>query len=412
MKLLIIMGWRNVWRNRRRSIMTILAVVFATFFTLMQRGLATGTWEFNIQNSLEMFSGYLQVQRTGYQDNPSLTKSIPYPSTLRSILLQTEGVEGFAPRIVADGLISFRDRAVGSMLLGVDPPSEVRVSRFLRRVVEGRFFEAGSPDEMVVGSTLLSNLGASVGDTIVVLAQGYDGVLGNLRFRIVGSVRMGVREFDAGTVLMDLSAAQELLAMFERVSIVAVKIGDLDQLEDIRGRLSEGIRTAGLAQTAVLTWPEVMPDLAQAMAFDRIGDYFFMGILILIVTFGILNTVLMSVTERFREFGVTLAVGMQSFRLVGLVMIETAFLVFIGVFAGALAGYGVNVYFHAHPIIFTGQFEELYAQYGFLPQMVASSELWIVGQVAGTMLVIAALSVIYPLFRVARLEPLKGIRHT
>lgn len=412
MKLLITLAWRNIWRNRRRSILTILAVVFASFLALVQRGIATGTWEFNVRNTVEMFSGYLQVQREGYQASPSLAKSIPYPATLRSILLQTDGIGAFAPRIMADGLVSFRDRATGTMLLGLDAGSENLVSRFHRRVIEGRYFETGSIDEIVVGSTLLSNLRARVGDTLVVLAQGYDGVLGNLRFRIVGSVRMGVRAFDAGTVLMDVAAAQELLAMTGRVSVVAIAIDDLDQIEDIRGRLMSGIGTAGIQKTAVLSWDEVMPDLSQAMAFDRIGDYFFMGILILIVTFGILNTVLMSVTERFREFGVSLAVGMHPVRLVVLVFVECVFLIAIGIAIGTSLGYGLNTYFKAHPIVFTGEFEELYAQYGFLPQIVASTDLWIVGQVASIMFTVAALSIVYPLYRVARLEPLKGIRHT
>lgn len=412
MRLLVTLAWRNIWRNRRRTVLTILAVVFASFLSLLQRGLATGTWEINVRNTVEMFAGYLQVQRTGYQDNPSLSKSVAYPATLRSILLQTEGISGFAPRIQADGLVSFRDRSSGVLMLGLDPEAEQQVSRFHRRITEGRHLAPGATDEVVLGSTLLANLGARVGDTIVVLAQGFDGVLGNLKFRVVGSVRMGVQTFDAGTILMSVVAAQELLAMEGRVSVIAIAIEDLALLEDVRARLERGVAEASIANTTVLTWSEVMPDLAQAMAFDRIGDYFFMVVLIVIVTFGILNTVLMSVTERFREFGVTLAVGMKPSQLVVQVLVESFYMITIGIVTGTSLGYAVNAYVKAHPIIFTGDFEEIYAQYGFLPQMVGSTEWWVLGQVVAVIVAASLLSLIYPLYRVARLEPLKGIRHT
>lgn len=412
MKLLLILAWRNIWRNRRRSLLTILAVVFASFLSLLQRGLATGTWEFNVRNTVEMFAGYLQVQRTGYQDNPSLSKSLAYPATLRSILRQTDGVAGFAPRIQADGLVSFRDRSSGIMMFGLEPEAEQHVSRFHRRVVEGHYLTSDADDEIVVGSTLLANLGARVGDTLVMLAQGYDGVLGNLKFRVVGAIRMGVPSFDASSVLMTLGAAQELLAMEGRVSLVAVSIDDLDELARVRDRLQGGITAAAIASASVLTWDEVMPDLAQAMAFDRIGDYFFMFVLIIIITFGILNTVLMSVTERFREFGVTLAVGMRPRQLVVQVFVESLYMIAIGILTGATLGYAVNAYVEAHPIVFTGEFEQIYAQYGFLPQMVGTTEWWVLGQVVAIIAVVSFLSLLYPLYRVARLEPLKGIRHT
>lgn len=412
MKLLLKLAWRNIGRNIRRSILTVLAVVFATFLTVAFRGLAIGTWEFNVRNSVEMFSGYLQVQRDGYQANPSLAKSLRYPGSIRPILLQEPKVTAFAPRIVADGLVSFRDHSNGAMILGIEPSSEHSVSRFQKRVVEGRFFSPGSPDEVVIGSTLLGNLQAAVGDTLVILAQGFDGVLGNLLFRVTGAIRMGVSEFDGATVLMDLSAAQELLAMNERVSIVALAVKDLDGLEEIRDRLAAGFNEEGLTGASVLTWEEVMPDLSQAMAFDETGDWIFLVILIIIVTFGILNTVLMSVTERFREFGVTLAVGMQSGRLVILVVLESLFLTLIGIALGATLGQILNTYIANNPIMFTGDYQAMYEQYGFLPQLVSSNAFEIVATVALVILGVSLLAILYPIYRVARLEPLKGIRHT
>lgn len=412
MKLLLTLGWRNIWRNKRRTVLTVLAVVFATFLTIVMRGIGSGTWEYNVKNTVEMFSGYLQIQREGYQDTPSLTKSFAFPGKVEAILKSEPEITGYAPRIIADGLLSFRDNSAGAVIFGVQPEKEERISRFRQRVNEGRFFASGSEDEIVLGYKLLQNLKASTGDTLVVLAQGFDGVLGNLRFRIVGTIKLGSPEFDAMAAFMDLSAAQELLAMDGRVNVVALSVANFNRLSRAQQSLSQHLREAGLFNLVVLPWDEVMVDLKQAMEFDRITDIFFLGILIVIVTFGILNTVLMSVTERFREFGVTLAIGMQPRNLVWLVFIETTFIAIIGIIIGGLIGYAANAYFTINPIQLTGDYAALYEEYGFIPLIIATRDLDIPLTIAFSMLIISFLSCMYPAYRVSRLEPLKGIRHT
>jgi putative ABC transport system permease protein len=412
LKLLLKLGWRNIWRNKRRTILTVLAVVFATFLTIVMRGIGAGTWEYNVKNTVEMFSGYLQIQREGYQDTPSLTKSFAYPGKVEAILKAESVITGYAPRILADGLLSFKDNSAGTAIFGVQPEREERISRFRQRVNEGRFFEAGSEDEIVLGYKLLENLKAQIGDTLVVLAQGFDGVLGNLLFRVVGTVKLGSPEFDGMAAFIDLSAAQELLAMEGRVNVVALSVADFQRLSRAQQSLTRSLHEAELVNLVVLPWDEVMVDLKQAMEFDRITDIFFLGILIVIVTFGILNTILMSVTERFREFGVTLAIGMQPRNLVWLVFIETTFIAVIGIIIGGLIGHGLNWYFTINPIQLTGDYAALYEEYGFIPLIIATRDLDIPLTIALSMLIISFLSCIYPAYRVSRLEPLKGIRYT
>jgi len=410
--LLLKLGWRNVWRNKRRSILTILAITFATFFTVVMRGLGIGVWEYNVQNTVELFSGYLQVQRSGYQDNPSLNKSFPFPGSIEEIVRAEEGIKGYAPRILADGLISYRENSSGAAIFGIDPNKERQGFRFHQRLNGGRFFESHSRDEVVLGYKLLDNLKARVGDTLVILAQGRDGVMGNLRFRISGTMKLGSPEFDAMAAFMHLNAAQELLAMEGRVNVVAVSVVDLKAVDKAVEHLAGSLQRAQLDNLAVLPWKEVLPELKQAMDFDKIGDWIFLWTLIIIVTFGILNAVLMSVTERFREFGVSLAIGMQPKKLVTLVFLETSVLALIGIVTGCITGQLLNMYLETHPITFTGEFAQIYEEYGFLPQIVAASRITIVLTVAGLMLLIALLSCLYPAYRVSKLEPLKGIRYT
>ena len=384
MKLLLKLAWRNIWRNKRRSILTIVAITFATFLTIVARGIGIGTWEFNLRNTVDLFSGYLQVQRAGYQENPSLSKSFIYPGKIEAIVNSEPLVTGYAPRILADGLISFKDNSTGTAILGIDAKAEKHF-RFQERIREGRMFQDGDIHEVVLGYRLLTNLKASIGDTMVILAQGYDGVMGNLKFRVSGTMKLGVPEFDQMAVLMDLRAGQELLAMEGRISIVALSVAELRDIGEVQEDIGNSLNDNGLDQLVILAWDEVLPELKQAMEFDRIGDWIFLWILIIIVTFGILNTVLMSVTERFREFGVTLAIGLQPRKLVALVFLETTFLALVGIAVGSVIGQGLNVYFSLNPIVLSGEFAAFYEEYGFLPQIVATGRITVMLTVAGSL---------------------------
>lgn len=228
MKLLVALSWRNIWRNKRRSLLTVAAVTFAAFLLVVFRGVAIGTWEYSLKNTVSLSSGFLQIQRHGYRDNPSLNKSYRFPGNVESVVGSNPGVAGYAPRITADGLVSCRTNSSGTAILGIDPRSEQNVSRFHQRIREGRMVNPNHPGEVVVGYKLLANLKARVGDSLVVLAQGYDGVMGNQRYRAVGTLRMGVPAFDASSVVMNLESAQQLLAMEGRVNVVAIATDEFE----------------------------------------------------------------------------------------------------------------------------------------------------------------------------------------
>ncbi|RMH75818.1 MAG: ABC transporter permease, partial [Calditrichaeota bacterium] len=297
----------------------------------------------------------------------------------------------------------------GVMIFGIDPAREQKVAKIFRKVDQGRFFAADTTAEIVVGYKLLDNLQAHIGDTVVVLSQGYDGSLGNLKFRIVGSVKTGFPEMDGAVVLMGLSTAQDLLTLYGRVSLIAISLKSLDDVFPVQRRLNARLPDPALV---VLNWQEIMPDLAQAIELDNVSGFIFSALLVLIVGFGIMNTVLMSVTERFREFGVSLAIGMPNRMLVYLIFLETACLAVIGLVLGNLMGAAINLYIVHHPIVFTGEFAQLYQEYGFLPRL--ESTLKPIIFISATLVtgLIALLACLYPAYRVFKLEPLRGIRYT
>ncbi|HKJ82017.1 MAG TPA: FtsX-like permease family protein [Ignavibacteriaceae bacterium] len=409
MKLLIKLAWRNVWRNKRRSILTLAAVTFAVFMAIGMRGIQLGTYALNIKSAVELFSGYLQVQAKGYIDTPKLSLCFKEDDNLSEVLNNTKGIDGYSKRVYADGLISFKENSRGVAIFGIEPQKEKKVTTFVENIDEGKFFSTDSSKEIVVGTQLLKNLGVKIGDEIVILAQGYDGSLGNQKYKIAGTVRLGVQEFNSTVVFMGLKTAQSLLAMGNNINVIAIKAKNINNLVEIENKLSTKITDNNLT---VLPWNKVNPELQQAIQLDNVSGILFLGILIVIVAFGILNTVLMSVTERFREFGVILSIGMPQRKLTYVVYLETIFLAIIGLVFGNILGYFINYYLILHPIVFGGEIKKLYELYHFLPELRSSLQVSIFTNVSLSIIGISILSCLYPAYKVYKLEPLKGIRQT
>ncbi len=409
MKLLFRLAWRNLWRNKRRSLITITAVSFAVMLSIAMRGLQLGTYDVNIRHAVELYSGYLQIQKTGYQQNPSLQKSFRFDPAVQKIIEQQPEITAYAPRVVSDGLVSFQDNSLGAAIIGIDIEKEKSVTTFLNKINNGRVFSSDSAAEIVVGEKLLRNLNAKLGDRVVVLSQGFDGSLGNLKFTIVGTLKTGSADYDVAAVLMGLSAAQDLLTMYGRINLIALSLANFHSLPEVKAALQQKLSRADLA---VLDWKELMPDLYQAIELDNVSGILFLAILVVVVAFGIMNTILMSVTERFREFGVSLSIGMPQGKLVLLVFLETVFIALIGIALGNLLAAGINYYIVQHPIVLSGDFADLYAEYGFLPRLESTLQPGVFINSTVTIFVVSLITAIYPIYKVYRLEPLKGISYT
>lgn len=255
----------------------------------------------------------------------------------------------------------------------------------------------------------MDNLNAKIGDEVILLSQGYDGTLGNQKFKITGTVKIGARELESTVTFMGLKTSQSLLGMGPRISVIAIKAEDIERLKGIKDSLTRNVNNPNLS---VLLWNEVSPEMQQQINLSNIRGILFNGILIVIVAFGILNTVLMSVTERFKEFGVVLSIGMPQLKLTYIIYIETFFITIIGLLLGNIIGFAVNYYFVIHPIVFGGELKKLYEMYHYLPLAQSSVQFSIFLNVSLSIIIISLLACVYPAYKVYKLEPLKGIRHT
>lgn len=415
MKLLVSIAWRSLWRNHRRSILVIAAITFAASLTMIKMNVDNGTIMEAIEDAARLSTGFIQIQKPGYVENPTLQKSFAFSPALKNLIEKHPLITGSSPRIQADGLLSYKEHSIGTMIMGISPASEESITDFQNKVLAGHFLTSntaqhGGAPEIVVGYRLLENLKASIGDSVVVLCQGFDGVLSNMFARIVGTFRTGSDEFDRMGAFMKLTDLQPFLSMDDGVNAIAISVGKMQDVPKVTAELNSILQPAGLI---AVPWQTLMPQMEQTYEFKQSGDMVFMLILLVVVGFGILNAVLMSVTERFREYGVALSLGMRPEKLSVTVAIETFFMIMIGIFAGNLVGVGISYYLSVHPILVGGNLAKIYEQYGFnVPTITAYASMRTSIIASSAILMISFASTFYPLWRVLRLEPLKGIRYT
>ncbi len=408
MKLLLTMAWRGLWRNKRRTIITISAVAFATFLTLISKAMNDGTYLTNIKFAVDSYTGYIQINQKGYIDNPTLKKSF-YPSeNLKSVIKSTPYLKSYTQRVVGDGLIAHKSNTFGVMILGIDPVYEKTVSKISNKIKEGNFINNYTKNDIVVGAKLLEKLEAELGDSIVVLVSCYDGSMGDIKLRIGGIMKSGQVETDAGIMYMHIETAQNLFALDGRISSIVISLNDFDKISIAKDYLEKNVRN----ELEISDWTKIMPELKQTMDMDSVNSLIFLGILIVIVGFGILNTILMSVTERFREFGVILALGARNIKIIWVVIFETIGISFIGLLIGLVLGAALNYYVYFNPIAITGIMADMYADLGFIPAIYTTVSFDIYTYTISYILIVCFLAMVYPVYKISRLEPLKGIRFT
>jgi putative ABC transport system permease protein len=408
MKILIKLAWRNIWRNWRRSLITITAIVFAVILSVLMRGMQHGTYQANIKMSVELFTGYLQLQRQGYNENPSLRKTFK-PSDELINLLNHPKVKSYSKRVYSGGLVSTKTNTSGALIFAIDPRTEKSVSNFYTKIKEGNFIDDANHFDVVVGSKMMKNLGLNLGDSVVILTSGYDGSMGNHKFRICGSFSMGFSEFDGMAIFMHIRGADELISLDGRISSIVVSLDDINSINTVKSDLNTKFGDLGFT---LLDWTDLMPDMKQLIELDDISGIIYLGILMLVVAFGILNTVLMSVTERFREFGVMIALGTKQSELVKVLFIEVVLLLLISLGVGIGISYLLNYIFYLNPISLSGEFAQIYEEYGFIPQIETTMDSFIFTSTALSVMIMSAFAFIYPAYRVYKLEALKGIRYT
>jgi ABC-type lipoprotein release transport system permease subunit len=410
---------------------TVASVFFAVFFALIMRSIQLGSYDYMYKTAIESYSGYLQVQQEEWWDNKTVNNVFRYTGTMEEQLLQDPNVEGTVPRFESFALAAFGPTTKGVMVMGIDPERENMLSQVsdkkvqyrltpdavqkirndatlpkkTRKIVEkfenysytskSRFLKdltldpekdsdllprlatyagfengdirSGEPG-IWIGDRLSKYLEISKGDTLVLMGQGYHGTTAAGKYEVKGIIRQPAPDIDNKIVYLPVDITQQLYnapGMLTSVALHLEETGD-DNVEETAARLAEKIP----GNTRMVDWKEMNDVMIQQMEADNISGMFMIGILYLVIAFGIFGTVLMMTAERRREFGVLVAIGMQKKKLASVITWEMMLIGLMGVAVGSIVCIPIILYGVNNPIIFKGELAHMMEQYDFEPKLV------------------------------------------
>ena len=397
-------AFRNIFRQKRRTILTALAMIVGFTLLSLTIGLSDGAYG----NIIAMFTrnriGHIQVHREGYLDKPSLYKTINNASAIGETIQSTAGVEAWTPRVYAAGLGSVGEKSTGVQVVGVDVARETQATRFDEKIVEGRTLEEMPTHEAVIGTGLAKLLSAKIESEIVILSQGADGSIANDIYKIVGIAESGDDVTDRVACYLHIKDAQELFVLGGRVHEIVVIVSNINRVAKVTDAIQANLNDTTLD---VAPWQEVAKSFYRAMRTDQQGDSISRLVIMLIVAIGVLNTVLMSVLERTREYGVLKAVGTKPAQIFWLVVSEVVIIALASICVGALLGSLANYLFSIYGITYP---EEITYGGMKLKTLYAEVNLRSLYIPAITVMLSAAIVSLFPAIKAARIMPAKAMR--
>jgi ABC-type lipoprotein release transport system permease subunit len=405
MKTYLLLAWRNLWRNKRRTLIAAASVFFAVLLALVMRSMQEGSYDYMIEASVSMYTGYIQIHKDEYWDKRSIDKSMELSDKIVKEISEIENVTLVTPRLESFSLISFGNATKVASIIGIDPEQENRMTRLKAKLIKGSYLTINSKG-LLISEGLARLLKADVGDSVVIYGQGYHGVTAADRIPIEGIVKFTLPELNKSMVYLSLKYAQWLYSAPGRITTLSVMINHSDDLKDVYDKV-DGMFDD---KYEVMTWSEMMPELVQSIEIDNVSGIIMLGILYVIIGFGIFGTVMMMTAERTREFGILISVGMKKWRLSLVSFLESVFLSFIGVAAGVIVTTPVLYYLNQNPILLTGELAEMILSFGLEPILPFRFAPNIFIDQFLTVLVIAMISSLYPVGFIKRLKPVEAIR--
>ncbi|HET7180110.1 MAG TPA: FtsX-like permease family protein [Chryseosolibacter sp.] len=400
------LAWRNVWRNKRRTIITVSSIFFAVLLALFMRSLQKGSYENMIRNAVELYSGYIQIHAKGYWKDKSINKLLEVTDTLRNTIASTPHVNYFISRLETFALAASEDLSKGAVVIGTSPVEEDRMTKLSDKVVSGQYF-SDTTDGVLVAEGLANYLKLTLGDTVVMIGQGYHGANAVDQYPIIGIVRFTNPQANNNAIYAPLSLLQQFAGAPGLSSALVISIDDLKEQDQVKAHLLSALGDG----YEVMDWQEMQPELVQAIQSDNAGGVILLSILYMIIAFGIFGTVMMMSMERRKEFGVMVAVGMQKNALSRLVMLETCIIGFLGLAISLGMGILLLLYMFHHPIPLTGNAAVAMTNMGIEPLMRFSLDPGIFSSQILAIFVIVCICLLYPLWTISRLKAITAMRH-
>lgn len=423
MKTTLIIAWRNIWRNKRRSLITMAAIFMAVLLSVFMRSMQKGSYGMMIQGGINQV-GYIQVHKKGYWDNQSINKAMILTPEIQQKISEIKNVKEINPKFMNFGLASSGEQTKASMIIGIQPEKEDNYTGLSKKIIWGDYL-TDSDNGILVAENLAVFLKLAevkndtvtkkngeieihknvtmLEDSLVIISSGYQGISAYGLFPIKGIVSLPTPQENKRMIYMSLPEAQYIFSPFvpNLTTAIAIDLKDAEKIEDTKVKLVESLGD----KYEVMTWKEMLTEMLQAIEMDNASGAMMMGLLYVIVGFGLLGTIIMITMERRKEMAVMLSIGMQKVKILSMVITETIILAFSGVIIGELLSLPFVYYLNLNPIPIEGDMAtmmETYNMEAFIPFSMNPAIFINQGLV---ILIIAIVVVIYPVMRILNLKP-------
>lgn len=400
------LAWRNIWRNKRRSFITIGSITFAVVLACFMRSMQLGSYDRMIENAVRFYTGYIQIHQQGYWQEKSVDLAMSFSAEQMDAVGRVKGIEAVVPRVESFALASFGQKSKGAMVLGINPEAEDALTEYKRKIVLGQSIDKVS-QSVLIAEGLAEYLKLGVGDTLILISQGYHGANAAGIYPVAGIMKFPSPAQNEATVYMTLGAAQQFFDLGDQLTSVALVIDQAkhtDQiLHDLKSQLDGD-------KYEVMGWKELMPDLIQSIEIDNISGKIMIWILYSVIGFGMFGTFMMMTAERMYEFGVMMSIGMKRITMQFTVFLEMLLMTSIGVLIGVGLTIPFLIYYFFNPIYFTGASAEAIEKFGVEPAYFFSLDPSLFYNQAWAIFIMALILGFYPLYVINKLKPVQAMR--
>ncbi|TLX73926.1 ABC transporter permease [Labilibacter sediminis] len=402
---LLTLAWRNLWRNKNRTFITVSLIFLGVILTSLMGAMQEGSYASMVKNVVNFYSGYIQIHQEEYWEDKNINNSFVRDAKLEEKLSNIKQIKQVIPRLESFALASSGNNTKGAMIMGINPVKENNLTSIGNKITQGSYLKP-EDDGVLIGYELANKLQLNTGDTLVLLGQGYHGVTAAGKYPVRGLFKQSNPNLNRRLIYLDISKAQDLYSAENMLTSLVLMVDDNKKMKEVLPILKENIKSP----YSVMSWEEMFPIILQQIESDRSSALVMKGILYIVIMFGIFGTVMMMVSERKKEFGVMMAVGMQKYKLAVVVFIEMIWMGILGVLAGFVGSMPVVAYFYHNPIPLTGKGAEWMADLGFEPFMFFAWEPSVFVNQVIAILVITVFISIFPFIRILGLTEMKALK--
>jgi len=403
---MLVLAWRNIWRNKRRSLITISSIAFGVIFACMMMSLQYGTLDHMMDNAVKFYSGHVQVHKDGYWEEKIIDNSLSYTDVFIDELSAIEGVNAAVPRIEYFALAAFESKTRPSLVFGVDTEKESFITGIQDKIVSGEYLDS-TDKAVLISSGLAEYLNIGVGDSIILIGQGFHGSNAVGLYPVKGLVKFPGPDQNNRIVCMPVKEAQWFYRLDQRLTSIALLLNESDQTDNVMTSVNNII---GDQELKPINWEAMMPDLVQMVRLKHASTQKMTMVLYIVIGFGMFGTFLMMTAERKYEFGILISIGMKRAKLQFTVFMEILMMSLLGVVSGILISIGIIAYFYANPVVLSTKLVDVYESYGIEPVIEFAMSPFIFYSQAWAIFVIAVILSFYPLLALFRLQPVKAMR--